>query len=344
MKPTKIDSHVSRGTLFGFIGIKPDGYIYSILIFLHMAKQIRTRATKLPSHSQLIPSKFFHHGELKIPTPVVNSLRISSLWPAPGAARKQIEVEFRPGKSNVRKKQIFNIGLQCQPRKGGHQYRIYLKTPDGGLEDLMRLVFRSTYVRHLEAVIRDSKGGNYDALSIDGFHEFVDIDFDLLNDRMIWTPWYLVEPKYTHLWDNLAEDARFYQLDPQLKKQKSTKSSDWKEFKLPNGKPNKPTKKEKNVIYFLIDDQSKDFYIGQGGAGGTDRIFQIRGKNITPTHYRYEVFSPNLDQKSLDAIEQWMIRSFAYCMVNKPTHRKSKRTHFPGFTTDDYTMTNRIIK
>jgi hypothetical protein len=79
---------------------------------------------------------------------------------------------------------MFSCTLK-QVEEHHHYHRIYT-TPE--LRAEMKRTFLATYARHLEAKLRQSSGGDYDELSIEPFHEFVDIEFDIVNNLMIWTP------------------------------------------------------------------------------------------------------------------------------------------------------------
>lgn len=294
----------------------------------------RQRRTSFPSHSQLITGGIFEGNlEIKIPASIVNSLGISAFWPAKGAT-KIVNVVF---KKKGKEEGTFEVKLKIQIRGKGTQYRIH-DNSGGKLQDLLRMTFLASYARHLEALHRAQNDEiPYNTLAVEPFHEFVDIDFDLPNDRMNWHAHYVVEPTYSHLFRELADNRFLHRVDLKLKGKKLA-HSEWESISK------KPPKKYVNVIYFLRDDKSKTIYVGQGGPStGTDRIHQSRPKTMpTPTHYRYDVFPSNLDKKSLDAIEQMQIRAMAFLLENNPTSSKQKRNYVKGFS--GYKLTNREIK
>jgi hypothetical protein len=93
-------------------------------------------------------------------------------WPQNSAAgRMTTQIRFNNG--------LYDVQLHTQTSgRTSPLHRIYT-TPE--LRAEMKRTFLATYARHLEAKLRQSSGGDYDELSIEPFHEFVDIEFDIVN-------------------------------------------------------------------------------------------------------------------------------------------------------------------
>lgn len=277
---------------------------------------------RFPLHSQRISGDLFDRPELTISRKVLTNLRMLGFWPKNSkAGNKTSQIKFNNG--------LFAVKLQTQTKGRVPLHRIYT-TPE--LRAEMKRTFLATYARHLEAKLRQSSGGDYDEMSIESFHEFVDIEFDKANNLMIWTPHFVVEPTYKELFSELADNTALYLIDSSIKGKASLASSDWEI------RANPPPRKVPNVIYYLRDDVNQLFYVGKGGPGnGTDRIFDPHQTIPNWTHYRFDVLPQNFNNKMVEAFEQMQIRVFAYILNNNPT-QGSQRSHAPGFS--QYTLTN----
>mgnify|MGYP001265474151 CR=1 FL=1 len=287
-------------------------------------KQFRHRGNvRFPLHSQRISGELFDRMELTIPRVSLANLRVLGFWPKNSAAgRKASRIRLN--------NRLFDIQLHTQTKgRKSPLHRIWT-TPE--LRAEMKRTFLATYARHLEAKLRQNSGGDYDELSIESFHEFVDIEFDTANNLMIWTPHFVVEPTYKELFNELADNTALYLIDSSIKGKAQLASSDWK----PRANP--PSVKKPNVIYYLRDDENQLFYVGKGGSGtGTDRIFDEHPTISNWTHYRYDVLPPNFNNSMVEAFEQMQIRVFAYLLKNNPS-QGSQRSHPPAFS--GYTLTN----
>ena len=278
---------------------------------------------RFPLHSQRISGDLFDRQHLTISRVTLTNLSMVDFWPRDSAAgRTTTQIRFNSG--------VYDVQLHTQTRgRTSPLHRIYT-TPE--LRAEMKRTFLATYARHLEAKLRQSSGGDYDELSIESFHEFVDIEFDIENNLMIWTPHFVVEPTYKELFGELADNTALYLIDSSIEGRASLASSDWEI------RANQPPRKVPNVIYYLRDDANQLFYVGKGGPGnGTDRIFDPHPRIPNWTHYRYDVLPQNFNNQMVEAFEQMQIRVFAYLLTNNPT-QGSRRSHAPDFS--HYTLTN----
>lgn len=295
--------------------------------------------------------------EFKIPGYVVDNLGLRSMWPnlPPKAAKaaglppeNQVEVVFKqPGRQNL----VFDVLLSIQ--SGGQrssakpQYRIKEDSKQGGtLQNHMRQTFVATYGRHMEAKEREKlTGAGYDAYSVESFHEFLDIEFDLAGMRMIWHPHFVLHHPYSNLFRTVASNPFVHQLGSNQHNRLKFPATDWEDYKI-NGIPNKPATFAPNVIYFLRCDVTRKVYIGQGGSGtsgGTHRIFSPHPSIPNPTHYRYDILPPATTTEMLDAVEEMQIRAFAYFLHNNPRTKAQTRLHVPNLA-PGWTLVNRQIK
>ena len=291
-----------------------------------MAQFGHRKNVKFPLHSQRISGDLFDRRELTISRTALTNLKVLGFWPQNSAAgNKPSQIRFNNG--------LFDVKLQTQTKgrmpKRLPLHRIYT-TPE--LRAEMKRTFLATYARHLEAKLRQRDGGDYDELSIESFHEFVDIEFDTANNLMIWTPHFVVEPTYKKLFSELADSSALYLIDSSIKGKASLASSDWEI------RTNQPSRKVPNVIYYLRDDVNQLFYVGKGGPGtGTDRIFRSHPTIPNWTHYRFDVFPQNFNNKMVEEFEKMQIRVFAYILNNKGL-KGSQRSNPPAFS--QYTLTN----
>jgi len=285
---------------------------------------------KFPLHSQRISGIIFDNKSFTISRTVLINLGVLPFFPPDSASSPwDTKIKFN--------KKTFDVQVATQTdgrvNKGYVPlHRIYT-TPDLIAE--LKRTFISTYARHLEASLREKNGEDYDELSIDSFHEFVDIEFDLKNNLMKWKAHFKVQPVYRELFAELANNSALHLIEHSIKGKIALASTDWD---LRNNRPPKTP----NVIYYLRDDVNKLLYVGKGGSStGTDRIFDPRPSIPNWTHFRYDVLPAGFDDKLVEIFEEMQIRLFAYYLENHPT-QGTQRQWASGFS--NYKLTNlRII-
>lgn len=208
-----------------------------------------------------------------------------------------------------------------RPEGQTNSYKIYIA------EDLRREleeVFLMSYMRDLESRLQ----GNVGTLEKDiPFWEFLDIEFDEKNRRFLLAAHYTQRPTFPELFRRLVTSPVIKRIDDEVYEKKDFQiyKQDWRErddYELEIG--------VKNIIYMLIDKNSKLLYIGE--TEDLVRRFRQGHRTIRDwTHYRYDVLPPNASSIRV-AIERMLIRTFATVLPNK--------REIPNIKINDYELVN----
>ena len=286
-------------------------------------RQFRNRSPKFPMITLRISGETCDQSGMTVSRNSLSNLRVLGFWPLDSE-------EGRKGTTVLFNEQEYDVSLHTQSK--GRKSSLHRIFTSPQLRTEMRRIFLSSYARHLEAKLRERAGEDYDELSVQSFHEFVDIEFDLEGNRMIWTPHFLVEPVHRELFSELADNTSLHLIDSAIKGKAQFGSSDW------SPRQRGPPTKTPNIIYFLRDDVNRMIYVGKGGpSSGTNRIFGEHPTIPDWTHFRYDILPQDFTDKMVKAVEQMQIRVMAYLLENKPSRGK-KRSHPTKFST--YSLAN----
>ncbi len=198
------------------------------------------------------------------------------------------------------------------------------------LHSVLKEHFLMTYMRSLEGQIRKSQGGNSDIELEIPFWEFLDIEFDSLNRKFIFTCHYHHQPTFPELFKQLVSSPAIKAVDDMLNDNSAIciYKQNWKlrtEYKNEIG--------AENVIYTLLDSKNKLIYIGEA------KKLIARFDNGHPDisnwgHYKYNVLPESLESNRL-TIERMAIRDMASLLANK--------MNIPNIEISPYRLANRKI-
>jgi len=194
---------------------------------------------------------------------------------------------------------------------------------DLGME--LKHKFLMSYMRSLEKRLRTE--AKEDIEKEIPFWEFLDIEFDSEDRIFRFEAYYYQEPSFPELFKRLIGSPALQQIDDELYEKEAGRihKQSWNprselEFELG----------AQNVIYMLIDTESKLFYIGEA----KDLIKRLSQKySCIPkwNYYRYDVLPPQLASYRV-AIERMLIRGFAEILESK--------VNIQCFSISDYKLAN----
>ena len=242
----------------------------------------------------------------------------------------QIPIHFKR-----KKYECASITVQTESRATPF-YRLWL--PMDLVEEL-RITYQMTYIRGLEEELQkksnDSSEDTWDSEKEIPFWEFLDIEYDFENKEM----------HFTSHWNQKVMFPRFFRevIESQLTTRIEREVLLGKELVITKGdwKPKSALKHQlnaKNVIYWLIDINNKQLYVGMA-ENLTKRVTENRPEIPNWTHYRFDTLPTVFDDKTRHAIEKMVIRSMASLLRNKPTTGSS----IPTMDISEYQLTNRQI-
>ena len=252
---------------------------------------------------------------------------------------------FGKGKNNVenqiaiyfnRKKYLGgSITVQTESRASPF-YRLWLPIE---LVEELRIAYQMTYIRGIEEELQKKRiaksDTNWDSEAEIPFWEFLDIEYDFENKEM----------HLTSHWNQKVMFPMFFRevIDSQLTTRIEREVIQGKELVITKGdwKPKSALKHQinaKNVIYWLIDVQNKEIYVGMA-ENVTKRVTENRPEIPGWTHYRFDTLPTVFDNNTRHAIEKMVIRSVASLLSNKPTNGQP----ISSMNISDYQLTNRQI-
>ncbi len=132
-------------------------------------------------------------------------------------------------------------------------YRLFLSQD---LCEELQKVYVMSYMRSIEAKLREIKSYTTDVEKDISFWEFLDIEYDEAKQVFYFTAYYLQQPTFPELFNSLVKSTvlKQFECDEDLEFIKS----DW----LPRAASAQQFHAN-NVIYYLIDTERKLFYVGE---------------------------------------------------------------------------------
>jgi len=256
-----------------------------------------------------------------------------------------IRERFNVGKNNpenqipiVFNKKEFNGGsitVQTESRATPF-YRLWLPLE---LVEELRIAFQMTYIRGLEEELQKKSSkerkSNWDSEKEIPFWEFLDIEYNLEDKKMYFTAHWQQRVMFPMFFNEVIESQLTTRIENEKLKGKELviTKGDWKPKSALKNQLN-----AKNVIYWLLDMNNKEIYVGMA-ENLTKRVTENRPEIPQWTHYRYDSLPRAFDEKVRHAIEKMVIRSMASLFENNPTNGKkidSKRI-------SDYKLVNRQV-
>lgn len=225
-------------------------------------------------------------------------------------------------------KKIFLGKLRWYKRKGNHkQLRLSF---DSNLGDILKQEFLMSYMRSLESDIRKSKNISYDMEKEVPFWEFLDIEFDFKTMTFYFTNHYSVTSDFQYLYSAIKQSQILHVIDKEynLSKSKIFKSDWLDKSDLKNNLD------VKNVIYYLIDKDNKELYIGQASSL-KQRLLGVRNEIPNWTHYRFDQLPESFSDKDRISLERVLIRGYASLLKNTQS--------IESINISDYVLKNKAI-
>jgi len=205
---------------------------------------------------------------------------------------------------------------------------------DDGLKKKLRQKFSMSHMRDLERRMREEKTGRCTPSDIESeipFYEFLDIEWDCVNRKFIFSPHYIQAPIYDELFTHLQSKHVLERIENELSSvgKINISKGNWKE----RSEIQKEIHTE-NVIYTLIDVNNSQIYVGEA-RNLANRFKQKRHEIPGWTHYRVDQLPPEFDDRMRVAIERLMIRSFASLFGND--------ADVESMGISDFTLTNKRV-
>ena len=201
---------------------------------------------------------------------------------------------------------------------------------ESGLGDLLKEEFLMSYMRSLEGDIRKSKNMPSDLEKEIPFWEFIDIEFDVEKKTFYFTNHYSISADFQYLYSAIKQSQVLHLIDEQHNFSKSKIfKSDWLDKKeLKNNLD------VKNVIYYLIDKENKEIYIGQANSL-TQRLSGSRNEIPNWTHYRFDKLPNTFSERDRVLLERFLIRGYASLLKNSES--------IESINISDYVLKNKVI-
>ncbi|MBH8560399.1 GIY-YIG nuclease family protein [Hymenobacter negativus] len=209
-------------------------------------------------------------------------------------------------------------------------YRLFFPKELG---NALKDVFVMSYMRSIEQDLRKGKT-QYDSQDIEQeipFWEFLDIEFDASMKTFWFKCHYKQKPIYIELFQELIKSHTLQKIDDSLNDKEAFRfvKGNWR------GREELPSQIEAvNVIYNLIDTQSKKIYIGEAESL-IRRIRQNREEIEDWDFYRFDTLPAGLTKQQRVAIERLIIRIFASFFDNVK--------NVPSMKVSDYILANKRI-
>jgi len=205
---------------------------------------------------------------------------------------------------------------------------------DNKLRDLLKDEFLMTYMRSLEHDIRKKLNKDQHNLEIEQqvpFWEFLDIEFDVKTKTFYFYNHYSVKADFEYLYRAIKETQLLRRIEEKYDQKKRGKinKSDWKKKSNLNKSLDK-----KNVIYYLLDENKKELYIGETQSL-KQRLGKFRKEIPTWTHYRFDELPDEYTEKDRIQLERVLIRSYASLLSNSVSIETKDISN--------YKLTNKLI-
>ena len=228
-----------------------------------------------------------------------------------------------------------SITVQTESRANPF-YRLWLPLP---LVEELRVAFQMTYIRGLEEELQkktnEGDSNDFNSENQIPFWEFLDIEFDSSEGEIHLTAHWKQKVMFPMFFREIINSQLSTRIEQEVLKGKDLviAKSDW----IPRSHL-KNQLNEKNVIYWLIDKNNKQLYVGMA-ENLTKRVTENRSEISDWTHYRYDTLPPVFDEKIRHAIEKMIIRSMASLLENKPVNGKV----IDSVKFSEYTLMNKQI-
>jgi hypothetical protein len=167
--------------------------------------------------------------------------------------------------------------------------------------------FLMSFVRDIEDRLRKSKGTDKTSIEEEiPFWEFLDIEYERETKTFYFQAYYTQKPVFSELFKRFIESPVLHKIDDELNQKPPFRihKSKWiprSELEFEIG--------ANNVLYFLVDTETKLFYIGEA-AGLVDRLRQDHSTIPNWNYFRYNVL-PDEMFPHRKTIERMAIRDFA---------------------------------
>lgn len=194
-------------------------------------------------------------------------------------------------------------------------------------------VFIMSYMRSLEYRLRKVKKEEYEDRDIEqevSFWEFLDLEFDSITKILNCKAHYTQKPIFPELFKQLVRSHILKDMENQLLNKgefKFIKENWWPRSEL------SVLLERKNIIYYLIDTQKKQFYIGE--AEHTKRITPNRKEIPGWDFFRIDCLPEWLTKNQRVELERLIIRSYASILKNNK--------NIPSKEISDYSLVNKKI-
>jgi hypothetical protein len=269
---------------------------------------------------------------------VDSSLLSSGESPIPKFLWEQWDIEELFNNSKSRKDELGIVSVSFKKKtysgsvyrmKSG-QFRFIFEKP---LRDKLKETYVMSYMRYVEDKLRSEKS-EYQGMRIEDeipFWEFLDLEFDAANKAFYLDAHYVQKPNYFELFKEIVNSHILLEIEEMLSSKEGLRiiKEKWK-----TKESLKSQIDAKNVIYYLIDNNSKKFYIGEAESL-VNRLIGHRKEIPNWTHYRFDSLPNGLTKQQRVAIERLMIRAFASFLPN------SKGIDSMGIS--EYNITNKKI-
>ena len=174
----------------------------------------------------------------------------------------------------------------------------------------LRNSFVMSHMRNIESALQGDVGNIEKEIP---FWEFLDIEFDYISKKFIFTDHYKQEPTFPLLFNNLSGSPSMKIIEDQIlnKKKFRIHKQDWKTRENLNLEIG-----AFNVVYTLLDENNKSIYVGEA-KDLKKRLLQNYKSIPKWTHYRYDALPKDVSDDVRVAIERMVIRGLASLLKNK---------------------------
>ena len=256
--------------------------------------------------------------------------------PLPKWVQKIWDIEENYTSVRTRRDPDSNVTIKFQGEQFGGSI-VKSKAPDGFryrlfFQDSLGRRLQDTYVMSYMRVIEAELTEHLNNRQIESeisFWEFLDIEFNIQERIFLFTPSFIVKPQFPNLFNRLVNSAPVKAISASMLSGNIARihKQDWKpraEYRFEVG--------AHNVIYMLLDTESKLLYVGEAGS------LKSRFDNGHPDiknwdYYKYNVLPEGMTEYRL-AIERMLIRDLAALLDNKQdiAYTGANRTSIPALS------------
>ena len=213
---------------------------------------------------------------------------------------------------------------------------------DQRLTEKLREEFLMTYLRGLEQELQQRKNKEikdkqrkWDSEVEIPFWEFIDIEYSKGEKAIYLTAHWKQKVSFPMFFKEIAKSQIMNRIEKEVLKDKKLviTKGDWKERNKLKSQLN-----NKNVIYYLIDKEKKELYVGMA-ENLTTRVTLNRPEIPGWTHYRFDSLPTSFDSTMRLEIEKMLIRSFASLLDNNPSNNEKIKT----IDISEYKLVNKQI-